>query len=255
MKLGVKAEHTPPGGSKRTARVERRIALMAEGAKANWVEFPLRFPDIEFPGKANNWQAIWPEAFAWMSDRLNITAQAHAADKRSPWEKFYGKVSSIPLLPFMMPGNRHRVAPRANKMQSKGERIFYLNSGRNHSSTTHKVLSESGVRVYTADATFGYSRRAWVGEVTPRAGGVSGGSVFDEVEVVSSSAAAAVAPGGHASLAMSAEKVAGMPTLFAGESSSTVAVVAGSQAPHTTSVGEAAGHDAAGTFAELKPGE
>ena len=123
MEMGVKAEYTPPGGPKRNGRVEPRIALMAEGAKAGWMEFPLRLPDIEFPGKAHNWHAIWPKAFACMTD---ITAQAHAADKRSPWEKFYGKVSSIPLLPFMMPGNRHRVAPRANKMQSKGERVFLL---------------------------------------------------------------------------------------------------------------------------------
>ena len=245
MELSVKAEYTPPGGPKRNGRVERRLALIAEGAKAGWVEFPLRFPDIKFPGKANNWQAIWPEAFAWMADRLNITAQApHAADKRSPWEKFYGKVSPIPLLPFMMPGNRHRVAPRANKMQSKGERIFYLNSGRNHSSTTHKVLSESGVRVYTADATFGYSRRAWVGEVTPRAGGVSGGSVFDEVEDVLSSAAAAVAPGGRASLAASAERAAGLPAAAAGDSSSTVAAVAGSIATPAASAGGMAGQPA-----------
>ena len=60
-----------------------------------------------------------------MAERLNITA--HAGDKRCPREKFYGKVPSIPLYPFMMPGRRHR--PRDNKMQSKGEICFYFNEG------------------------------------------------------------------------------------------------------------------------------
>ena len=34
--LGVKTEFTPPSGPKRNGRVERRLALIAEGAKAGW---------------------------------------------------------------------------------------------------------------------------------------------------------------------------------------------------------------------------
>ena len=56
-----------------------------------------------------------------------------------------GRNTTIVRSNYMMPGNRHRVTPRANKMQSKGERVFYPNFERNHSSTTHKVMSESGL--------------------------------------------------------------------------------------------------------------
>ena len=43
----------------------------------------------------------------------------------------------------MMPGFCHR--NRKNKTGSKGERCFYLNTGNDHSSTTHKILLSSGV--------------------------------------------------------------------------------------------------------------
>ena len=51
----------------------------------------------------------------------------------------------------------------------------------------------------------------------------------EEEEEGSPSAAAAVAPGCRAFLATSAESTAGLPTSLGGESSSTVAAVAGSQ--------------------------
>lgn len=106
--LGVKPEFTPPDGAKRNGRVERKLALIAEGAKAAWLEFPHRFPDIEFPAKALDWHAVWAEAFSWMNDRINMTAQTQVKDKRCPWEKMYGKPPPFPLVPFMMPGNRTR---------------------------------------------------------------------------------------------------------------------------------------------------
>ena len=62
----------------------------------------------------------------------------------------------------MMPGFRH--ANRKTKMHSDGERCFYLNTGHDHSSTAHKILFASRVASYTADVTFGYHRRPFVGE-------------------------------------------------------------------------------------------
>ena len=79
-----------------------------------------------------------------------------------PWEKLYGRRPTSLVLPFMMPGFRH--ANRKTKMHSKVERCFYLNTGHDHSSTAHKVLLTSGVASYTADVTFGYHRRPFVGE-------------------------------------------------------------------------------------------
>lgn len=64
-------------------------------------------------------------------------------------------------------------------MEAKGEICLYFNSGNDHSSTTHKVPIASGICTCTADMTFGYSRRAWVGEVGPD-GETSGIKVFEE---------------------------------------------------------------------------
>ena len=126
--LGIAVEYTPVDGAKRNGRVERKLALIAEGAKAAWLEFPWHFPDLEVPNKALvEWTAIWPETFTWMNDCLNMTAQAHIPDKLCPWEKLYiTRATSLPL-PFVMPGFRHR--NRKNKTESKGERYFYLNTG------------------------------------------------------------------------------------------------------------------------------
>ena len=82
--LGIAVEYTPVDGAKRNSRVERKLALIAEGAKAAWLEFPRHFPDSEFPNKALEWTAIWPEAFTWMNHCLNMTAQAHMPDKLCP---------------------------------------------------------------------------------------------------------------------------------------------------------------------------
>ena len=124
-------EYTPVDGAKRNGRVERKLALIAEGARAAWLEFPRHFPDLEFPAKANSWHQSWPEAFTWMNDCLNTTAQVHTTDKLSHCERLYKKRPTNRLLPFMMPGFRHH--NRKNKAESKGERCFSLNSGNNHS--------------------------------------------------------------------------------------------------------------------------
>ena len=69
--LGVAVEYTPVDGANRNGRVEKKLALIAKGARAAWLEFPRHFPDLEFPAKANSWHQIWPEAFTWMNDCLN----------------------------------------------------------------------------------------------------------------------------------------------------------------------------------------
>ena len=89
--LGVAVEYTPVDGAERNGRVERKLALIAEGARAAWLEFHRHFPDLEFPAKANSWDQIWPEAFTWMNDCLNTTAQAHTPDKLNPYERLYKK--------------------------------------------------------------------------------------------------------------------------------------------------------------------
>ena len=62
-----------------------------------------------------------------------------------------------------MPGFRHRNRP--TRMHDKGERCFYLNSGNDHSSDTHKVIITAGIATYSAHCTFGYRRQTFQGEV------------------------------------------------------------------------------------------
>ena len=163
MELNIKRELTPVDGAKRNGRVERKLALITERARAAWLEFPRHFPDLQFPRKALIWDKIWPEAFSWMNDCINISARVDdKPDMLCPWEKLYGRRPTSLVLPFMMPGFRH--ANRKTKMHSKGESCFYVNTGHDHSSTAHKVLLASGVDSYTADVTFGYHRRPFVGE-------------------------------------------------------------------------------------------
>ena len=161
--LNIKRELTPVDGAKRNGRVERKLALITEGARAAWLEFPRHFPDLQFPRKALMCDKVWPEAFSWMNDCINISARVDdKPDMLCPWEKSYGRRPTSLVFPFMMPGFRH--TNRKTKMNSKGERCFYLNTGNDHSSTTHKVLLALGVASYTADVTFGYHRRPFVGE-------------------------------------------------------------------------------------------
>ena len=81
-----------------------------------------------------------------MNDCLNFTAAVHKDDKRCPEEKLYGKRRVKQVWPFMMPGFRHRNRP--TKIHDKGERCFYLNTGNDHSSDTHKVITPAGIATY-----------------------------------------------------------------------------------------------------------
>ena len=127
VRLGITRELTAEDGPKSKGRVERRIALVSEGAKAAFMEFPNEFPDITFPARSKSYAAIWPEAFTWMDDWFNITAAVHKDDKRYPEEKLYDKRRVKQAWPFRMPGFRHRNRP--TKMHDKGERCVYLNFG------------------------------------------------------------------------------------------------------------------------------
>ena len=89
--LGIARELTAVDGPKSNGRVERRIALVSEGAKAAFVKFPNQFHNITFSARTKSYAAIWPETFTRMNDCLNITAAVHKDDKRCPKEKLYGK--------------------------------------------------------------------------------------------------------------------------------------------------------------------
>ena len=167
--LGIARELTAIDEPKSNGRVERRIALVSEGANAAFVEFPNQFPDITFPARTKSYAATRPEVFTWMNDCLNITPAMHKDDKRCPEEKLYGKRRVKQAWPFMMPAFRHRNFP--TKMHAKGERCFYLNSGNDHSSDTHKVITPAGIATYSAHCTFGYRRQAFQGEVPTWRGG------------------------------------------------------------------------------------
>ena len=116
--LNIKRELTPVDGAKRNGHVERKLVLITEGARAAWLEFPRHFPDLQFPRKALIWDKIWPEAFSWMNDCINISARVN--DKHvmlCPREKFYGRRPTSLVLPFMCqasvtPTGRPRCARR-----------------------------------------------------------------------------------------------------------------------------------------------
>ena len=116
--LGIGRALTAVDEPKSNGRVERRIALVSEGSKAAFVEFPNQFPDITFRARTKSYAAIWPEAFTWMNDCLNITAAVHKDDKHCSEEKLYDKRRVKQAWPFMIPGFRHRNRP--TKMHDKG---------------------------------------------------------------------------------------------------------------------------------------
>ena len=58
MDLGIARELTSVDRPESNGRVERRIALVSEGAKAAFVEFPNQFPDMTFPARAKSYAAI-----------------------------------------------------------------------------------------------------------------------------------------------------------------------------------------------------
>ena len=58
----IHPELTSVDGPKRNGRVERKLALVAEGGIAAFLEFQLMFEGVEFPTKALDYGRKWPEA-------------------------------------------------------------------------------------------------------------------------------------------------------------------------------------------------
>ena len=180
----IRREFTSVDGPKRNGRVERKLALVAEGGHAAFLEFQTMFDGVEFPAKALNYERTWPEAWTWMCDALNLMARVdEKPGMMCSFEKFHGRPYRGPVLPYMMPG-RHKVK-RAAKSEPKGEPCFYLNSGNDHASDCSKImLSPSGIASYSTDVTWGY-RRAPFGGGTAIAGSPSpakGGAVSDPAQ-------------------------------------------------------------------------
>ena len=159
-KHGIRREFTSVDGPRRNGRVERRIALVKEGARAAWLEFPRLFPDVRLPSRAMHYSAVWPEAWIWMSEHINITSRGDCPDKRCPEEKLYGKSLRKQLLPFLMPG--HRTRGSGPKWAGKVDPCSYLNGRNDHASNCDKVMLESGIASYTTNTTYAYRRALFV---------------------------------------------------------------------------------------------
>ena len=146
--LNIRRELTPVDGAKRNGRVERKLALITEGARAAWLEFPRHVSGLQFPRKALIWDKIWPEAFSWMNGCINISARVDGKpDMQCLWEKLYYRRPTS--LVFAIYDARLPSRQPEDQMHSRGERCFYLNTGHDHSSTAHKVLLASRVASYT----------------------------------------------------------------------------------------------------------
>lgn len=83
LEFGITRELTSPDGDQeRNGKMGRRIGLIREGRRAAFAEV-IRLPDIEFSVKALNFDLIYPEAFNWMSDCMNILARFNTRRHRS----------------------------------------------------------------------------------------------------------------------------------------------------------------------------
>ena len=91
VQYGIRREFTSVDGPKRYGRVERRIALVKEGARTAWLGFPRLFPDVRVPSRAMHYSAVWLEAWTWISENIHIPSRVDGPDKRCPEEKPYGK--------------------------------------------------------------------------------------------------------------------------------------------------------------------
>ena len=151
-KHGIRREFTSVDGTKGNGRVERRIALVKEGARAAWLVFWRLFPDVRLPSRAMHYSAVWPAAWTWMSKSINITSRVDGPDKRCPEGKLYGKRLRKQLLPFLMPG--HRTQGSGPKWAGNADPYFYLNGGNDHASDYDKLMLESGIASYTTNAIY-----------------------------------------------------------------------------------------------------
>ena len=170
VQYGIRREFTSVDGTKRNGRVERRIALVKEGARAAWLGLSRLFQDVRFPSRAMHYSAVWPEAWTWTSENIKITSRVDSPDMKCPEEKLYGKRLREQLLPFLMPG--HRTRGSGPKWAGKADPCFYLNGGNDHASDYDKVMLESGIVSYTTNATYAYRRAPFVGQQVTFGNGV-----------------------------------------------------------------------------------
>ena len=167
VQQGIRHEFTSIDEPKRNGRVDQRIALVKEGARAAWLGFPCLFPNVRFPSRAMHYPAVW---WTWMSENIIITSRVDGPDNRCPEEKLYGKRLRKQLLPFLMPG--HRTRGSGPKWAGKADPCFYLSGGNDHASDCDKVMLESGIVSYTTNATYPYRRVPFVGQQVTFGNGV-----------------------------------------------------------------------------------
>ena len=86
--------------------------------------------------------AVWPEAWTWRSENVNITSRVDDQDKRCLEEKLYGKRLLKQLVPLLMTG--HRTRGSGPKWAGKTDSCFYLNGGKDHASGLRQ--GDAGVR-------------------------------------------------------------------------------------------------------------
>ena len=88
----IHPELTSVDGPKRNGRVERKLALVAEGGIAAFLEFQLMLEAVEFPVKTLDFARTWPDAWTWMCDALNIRVRVDEAPGMMCYiEKFHGR--------------------------------------------------------------------------------------------------------------------------------------------------------------------
>ena len=104
MDLGIAAELMSVDGAKSNGQVERRIALVMEGALTAWKAFPTLFPGIDYPAVAVSFPKMWAESCRWAAGMINFCAEVTKEDKRSPELKLYGKRVTFPATSSAHPG-------------------------------------------------------------------------------------------------------------------------------------------------------
>lgn len=159
--LDIMRKFTPVDNVKRNGPIERKLGLIPEEAKAAWLVFPRHCPDLQFSVKAPTWQAIWPRAFSWMNDGINISVPVDDnMDTLCAREELCGRRPTCLDLPFMLPGIRH--VDRKIKLDAKAGVCFYLNSGTDHFSSTQRLYflwgSPATLPTLPSDTTAG---RSW----------------------------------------------------------------------------------------------
>ena len=103
----IRREFTSIDGPNRNGRVERKLALVAKGGMAAFLEFQLMFEGVEFPAKALDYGRTWPDAWTWMCEALSTIARVNEKpEMTSSFEKFHERRYMRHVLPYMMPGRR-----------------------------------------------------------------------------------------------------------------------------------------------------